>query len=76
MPHADKGPRRYDFTMPSTGEVVPVYSGLRLGRALDAVMDDMTLYQGVRLAEVIEAVYAQGFKDGSGQRHPGRPRLN
>ena len=76
MPNADKGPRRHEFTMPSTGSVVPVYAGLKVGRALDEVQEDLTLYQGVRLAEVIEAVYKQGLKDGAGERNPGRPRLD
>ena len=76
MPHADKGPRRHEFTMPSSGEVVPVYAGQKVGKALEEVQEDLNLYQGVRLAEVIEAVYKQGLKDGRGDRNPGRPRLN
>lgn len=76
MPNADKGPRRHEFTMPSNGEVVPVYAGQKVGRALDEVQEDLTVYQGVRLAEVMEAVYKQGLKDGRGDRNPGRPRLD
>jgi hypothetical protein len=76
VPNSDKGPTRHDFTMPSSGEVVPVYAGKKLGRALDEVQEDLSLYQGVRLAQVIEAVYKQGVKDGSGGRPPGRPRLS
>ncbi len=62
--------------MPSSGEVVPVYAGQKVGKALEEVQEDLNLYQGVRLAEVIEAVYKQGLKDGRGDRNPGRPRLN
>lgn len=76
MPNSDKGPTRHDFQMPSSGEIVKVYAGKKLGRALDDVQEDMSLYQGVRLAQVIEAVYKQGVKDGSGGRNPGRPRLS
>lgn len=75
MPNADKGPRLHQFTKPSNGEVVKVYAGVRIGRALDEVTEDMTVYQGVRLYEVLEAVYNQGVKDGAGQPNPGRPRL-
>ncbi|MDF2916579.1 MAG: hypothetical protein K0S70_796 [Microbacterium sp.] len=75
MPNADKGPRRHEFTMPSTGQVIPVYAGVKVGRALDEVTEDMTVYQGVRLYEVLEAVYKQGLKDGAGLPNPGRPRL-
>ena len=75
MPNADKGPRRHEFTRPSNGDVVPVYAGQRIGKALDEVMEDMDLYRGVRLNEVLEAVYEQGLKDGRGDRNPGRPRI-
>lgn len=75
MPNADKGPRLHMFTMPSNGEVVRVYAGVRVGRALDEVSEDLTVYQGVRLYEVLEAVYKQGLKDGGGLPNPGRPRL-
>jgi hypothetical protein len=61
--------------MPSSGDVVPVYAGQKIGRALEEVQEDLSLYQGVRLAEVIEAVYKQGLKDGRGDRNPGRPRI-
>jgi hypothetical protein len=54
---------------------VKVYAGVRIGRALDEVTEDMTVYQGVRLYEVLEAVYNQGVKDGAGQPNHGRPRL-
>jgi hypothetical protein len=74
--HSDKGPTRHDFKMPSTGEVVPVYAGKKLGRALDELQHDFTFYEGVRMAQVIEAVYKQGLKDGAGARPPGRPPLS
>lgn len=76
MPNADKGPRRHEFKMPSSGEVVPVYAGKKIGKALEEVEEDLTLYKGVRLAELFEAVYKQGLKDGRGDPNPGRPRLN
>jgi len=76
MPNADKGPRLHQFVKPSNGDVVKVYAGLKVGRALDEVSEDLTVYQGVRLYEVLEAVYDQGVKDGSGLRNPGRPRIN
>lgn len=76
MPNADKGPRLHQFTRPSNGEVVKVYAGVKVGRALDEVTMDMTVYQGVRLYEILEAVYDQGFKDGAGLPNPGRPRLH
>ncbi|MFJ4038188.1 hypothetical protein ACIPVB_08870 [Microbacterium sp. NPDC090007] len=49
--------------MPKLGKV-PVYAGVRVGRALDEVTEDMDLYHGVRLSQVMEAVYEQGRRDG------------
>lgn len=75
MPNADKGPRLHQFTRPSNGEPVKVYAGVKVGRAPDEVTEDLTVYQGVRLYELLEAVYDQGVKDGEGRPNPGRPRL-
>lgn len=74
MPIADRGPHRHEFTVPSTGQVIAVYASGKVGRALDEVTDDLNLYTGVRLYEVLEAVYMQGLRDGAGQPRPGRPR--
>jgi len=63
---ADRGPRRHDIDMPNLG-TVPVYASVKVGRALEEVEEDMTLYKGVRMAQVMEAVYEQGRKDGRSQ---------
>jgi len=51
-----------------------------VSKALDEVTEDMTLYHGVRLGQVIEAVYKQGQKDGAKKavphRNPGQPKKN
>jgi hypothetical protein len=47
----------------STGPLV-LYAGSRVGTAIIEVTTDMDLYQGVRLGQVMEAVYQQGLKDG------------
>lgn len=73
--NANSGPRRYDITMPGRG-VVTVYSNVAMGKALDHITEDMSLYDGVKLYQVLEAVYQQGLNDGSGVRGPGRPRLD
>ena len=61
-----RGPRRHEIDLPTLG-VVPVYAGVKVGHALDEVEEDMTLYKGVRLAQVMEAVYKQGLTDGRAQ---------
>ena len=46
---------------------VPVYFGTRIAQALHEVTVDMNLYKGVRLGELLQAVYEQGKKDGARQ---------
>ena len=41
-----------------------LYAGKKVLNALEEVTINMTLYQGVRLGEVMKAVYQQGLKDG------------
>lgn len=41
-----------------------LYAGKKVLNALAEVTTGMTLYRGVRLAEVMQAVYEQGLKDG------------
>ena len=54
--------RKFDVRLP-TGELT-LYATPRVLSALDEVTMDMTLYKGVRLAQVMKAVYEQGLKDG------------
>jgi hypothetical protein len=84
---ADRGPRAIPVELP-TGTVT-VYANAKVRRALEEVMADMTVYHGVRLAQVMEAIYAQGKVDGRAHvfgeidalaehpemrhRNPGRP---
>jgi len=43
---------------------VAVYASPRVADALEDVMHDMTLYKGVRLAQVMQAVFETGKKKG------------
>jgi hypothetical protein len=54
--------KKFDVALP-TGQLT-LYAGEKVLTALEEVTTDMTLYKGVRLAEVIKAVYEQGLKDG------------
>ena len=63
--HHTKRPPKYrkmNITL-STGELT-LYAGQKVLSALEEVTTDMTLYKGVRLGEVMTAVYEQGLKDG------------
>lgn len=54
---------RTDVTL-SRNQIIPVYAGVRVAHALREITMDMDLYAGVRLAQLLEAVYEQGKKDG------------
>jgi hypothetical protein len=44
---------------------VKVYASPRIRQALEELVRDKTVYEGVRLIQVLEAVYNQGKKDGA-----------
>jgi sulfate adenylyltransferase subunit 1 (EFTu-like GTPase family) len=44
---------------------VKVYASPRVGDALKEITENMDIYHGVRLVQVLEAIYAQGLKDGA-----------
>ncbi len=59
-------PGKYRMTaVQLRGKAVRVYASAKLGDWLREVSTDMTVYQGVRLRQVLEAVYGQGKKDGA-----------
>ncbi|MDD5280938.1 hypothetical protein [Acidithiobacillus sp.] len=51
--------------IPLSTQEVAVYATPKVAKALNEITDDITLYKGVRLTQVIEAVYIQGQKDGA-----------
>jgi hypothetical protein len=61
-----RGHRRHNIELPTLG-TIPVYAGVKVGNALEEVQEDMSLYKGVRLAQLLEAVYRQGLIDGRAQ---------
>lgn len=83
----ERGPRLVPVELPQSG--AKVYANARVKRGLEELSEDMTLYHGVRLAEVAEAIYEQGRVDGRREvfefveeararpelknRNPGRP---
>jgi hypothetical protein len=90
MATARRGPRAIEVDL--RGVRTTVYANARVADALRELTDDMTLYHGVRMAQVMEAVYNQGLRDGRRQvfdevekvkrlpalkhRNPGRPRVS
>lgn len=62
---APKKPRtiRTNITLLDTS--VAVYAGTKVAEALKEVTFDMDIYKGVRLSQVMDALYQQGKKDGA-----------
>jgi hypothetical protein len=51
--------------IPMKGKTVAVYATPKISSAFAAVTEEMTVYQGVKLVQILEAVYEQGKKDGA-----------
>lgn len=65
-PAKPKGkPRQVKNIIPLGTQEVAVYATPKIAHALSEVTEDMSLYHGVRFAQIIEAVYVQGQKDGA-----------
>lgn len=47
------------------GRAIRIYAGARVSDALREISSKMSMYEGVRLTQVLEAVYEQGKKDGT-----------
>jgi hypothetical protein len=58
-------PRNVKNIIPLGSKEVAVYATPRVAKALEEVTEDITLYHGVRLAQLMEAMYEQGKKDGA-----------
>ena len=56
--------RLWKFDVKLTHGPLTLYASPSILNALEEVTTDMTLYKGVRLAQVMKAVYEQGLKDG------------
>lgn len=65
MASTTKKPRCVKTNITLSSGIVPVYAGVRVTQALHEVTENMDLYRGVRLSQLLEAVYHQGTKDGA-----------
>jgi hypothetical protein len=85
---AVKKPRGVRTNITLINKTIPVYAGKKVSEALTELTDKMTIYHGVKLSQILDAVYAQGMKDGARgvfdqvdglkraipHRNPGHPR--
>lgn len=62
---ARRGYRTIRLELPRSKDIVAIHTSARVADALQEITRDATLYDGVRLAQVTEAVYVQGRKDGA-----------
>jgi sulfate adenylyltransferase subunit 1 (EFTu-like GTPase family) len=62
---AIRGYRTISLELPKAKTTVPIRASARIADALDEISAEMSLYHGVRLLQVLEAVYTQGNKDGA-----------
>lgn len=60
-------PKNKKNVIPIRNGHIAVYASPRISTALAEITTDMDLYHGVRLTQILEAVYAQGKKDGARQ---------
>lgn len=51
--------------IPAGAKDITVYATPKISAAMELITEDMTLMKGVKLAQVLEAVYEQGKKDGA-----------
>jgi hypothetical protein len=88
LPAKLKKPRavRTDITL--LNRTISVYAGARVAQAFREITLGMRLYEGVRLSQLLDAVYQQGLKDGARRvseqfqdmmdsiphRNPGQPK--
>lgn len=65
MAKAARGFRTIKITF--KGSTISVYASPKIADALAEIEKDVGLYHGVRLHQVLEAVYVQGKKDGANE---------
>lgn len=58
-------PRNIRNVIPVATGNVAVYASPKISKALSEITEEMTLYHGVRLNQIFEAIYNQGKKDGA-----------
>lgn len=62
---AKRGYRTIRLELAKRNIPVPIYTSARVADALRDISSKASLYEGVRLLQILEAVYEQGRKDGA-----------
>lgn len=64
---AQRGYRTVRLPIKAPAEQVPVRMSPRRADALEKIIGEMSLFDGVKLLDIMEAIYVQGAKDGAWQ---------
>jgi hypothetical protein len=62
---AERGYRTIKVILQNTE--ASVYTSPRVATALEDILDKADVYDGVKIGQILEAVYKQGLKDGAAQ---------
>lgn len=65
LPVPKKAARSQKNTLDFGNKKVAVYASPRISHAMKELTEDMSLYEGVRFTQILDAVYEQGNKDGA-----------
>jgi hypothetical protein len=60
---ADHGYRTIKVKLQNTE--ASVYTSPKVAKAMEDILKDATVYEGVKIGQILEAVYKQGAKDGA-----------
>jgi hypothetical protein len=60
-----KKPRIIRTDIKLLNRTISVYAGTRVAEAFREITFDMNIYEGVRLSQLLDAIYQQGKKDGA-----------
>lgn len=58
-------PKYIRTNIPLLKTTIPVYASPKIAETLKEVSLDLDLYKGVKLSQLLEAIYLQGKKDGA-----------
>jgi len=61
---AKGAPRNKKNVISTTGKQIAIYASPKISKAME-IIGEMTVFEGVKVLEVIEAAYSQGKKDGA-----------
>ena len=62
---AKRGFVKVDLELKKRQTEVPIFTSAAIANAFERLFEDVTLYEGVKRTQLLEAIYEQGRKDGA-----------